>query len=96
MHPIVTLGNGIQDLIADYNFGEGDVVDLSALLGSEDVNDTNANDYVRMDGKFLTVDVDGAANGESFVQIAEFLVAPGTDALKILVDDDVTPSSVII
>ncbi|MEM5474120.1 VCBS domain-containing protein [Hoeflea sp. AS60] len=80
--------DGILDMIADYNFADGDVVDLSALLGSEDVTDTNANDYVRMDGKFLTVDVDGTTGGENFVQIAEFSVAPGAEALKILVDDD--------
>jgi len=85
------LNNGIQDLIADYNFGEGDVVDLSALLGSETVTDANKTDYVRMDGKFLTVDVDGAAGGENFVQIAEFNDAPAVNALKILVDDDPTP-----
>ncbi|MGJ8569716.1 MAG: tandem-95 repeat protein [Hoeflea sp.] len=87
---------GIQDLIADYDFGEGDSVDLSALLGSEAVTDANAADYVRINGDFLEVDVDGLGTDAGFVQIAEFSVAPGTDALKILVDDDVTPSSVII
>ncbi|WP_339762778.1 Ig-like domain-containing protein, partial [uncultured Hoeflea sp.] len=82
------LGFGIQDLIADYDFVGGDVVDLSALLGSEPVDGSNAADYVRMNGDFLEVDVDGAGTDAGFVQVAEFTTAPGTDALKILVDDD--------
>jgi Ca2+-binding RTX toxin-like protein/chemotaxis receptor (MCP) glutamine deamidase CheD len=35
------VNNGIQDLIADYDILEGDVVDLSALLDGQVVNDTN-------------------------------------------------------
>jgi len=69
-------------------------VDLSALLGSEPVAGNEA-DYVRMNGDFLEVDVDGTGSGEGFVAIAEFSTAPGTDALKILVDDD-TSTPVII
>ena len=90
------VGGGIQDLIADYNFVEGDVVDLSALLGSEPVDDSNVADYVRVNGDFLEVDVDGTGTDAGFVQIAEFASVPGTDALKILVDDDATPATVII
>jgi Ca2+-binding RTX toxin-like protein/chemotaxis receptor (MCP) glutamine deamidase CheD len=89
------VNNGIQDLIADYDILEGDVVDLSALLDGQVVNDTNETDYVRMDGNVLTVDVDGTTGGENFVQIAEFASAPGAEALKILVDDD-TGSTVTI
>ncbi|MBU2527637.1 MAG: type I secretion C-terminal target domain-containing protein, partial [Bacteroidetes bacterium] len=48
------VNNGIQDLIADYDILEGDVVDLSALLEGQVVNDANEADYVRMDGNFLT------------------------------------------
>ena len=80
-------GAGILDLIADYNFSEGDVIDLSALLGSEPVTDQNAGEYVRTDGNSLSIDIDGAANGENFVAIAEFAFSPGHDALRILVDD---------
>ena len=47
-----------------------------------------------MNGDFLEVDVDGAGTDAGFVQIAEFSTAPGTNALKILVDDD--NNSVII
>ncbi|AKH99519.1 type I secretion C-terminal target domain [Hoeflea sp. IMCC20628] len=89
------MGGGIQDLIADYNFVDGDVVDLSELLGSEPVDAGNAGDYVRVNGTFLEVDVDGTGSGAGFVQVAEFSVAPGTDALRILVDDDSTPAVII-
>jgi len=89
------VNNGIQDLIADYDILEGDVVDLSALLDGQVVNDTNETDYVRMDGNVLTVDVDGTTGGENFVEIAQFSAAPGAEALKILVDDD-TGSTVTI
>ena len=89
------VNNGIQDLIADYDILEGDVVDLSELLDGQTVTEANEAEFVRVDGNVLTVDVDGAANGETFVEIAEFSSAPGTEALKILVDDD-TNATVII
>jgi Ca2+-binding RTX toxin-like protein len=83
------VNNGIQDLIADYDILEGDVVDLSALLGGQGVNDGNETSFVRVDGtgKFLEVDIDGVGTAHDFVQIAEFSSAPGAEALKILVDD---------
>ncbi|MEM5491500.1 right-handed parallel beta-helix repeat-containing protein [Hoeflea sp. AS16] len=80
------LSGGIQDLIADYDIAEGDVVDLSALLGDETVPSDGAG-YVQLNGTrtILGVDADG---GGAFVAIAEFSTPLGTDALKILVDDD--------
>ncbi|MDP2121537.1 MAG: VCBS domain-containing protein, partial [Hoeflea sp.] len=78
-------GANIRDLIADYNLVEGDVVDLSALLGGQAITEANKAEYFRIDGNFLEVDVNGGAN--SFVKIAEFATAPGPDALRILVDD---------
>ncbi|WP_417411536.1 DUF5801 repeats-in-toxin domain-containing protein, partial [Hoeflea sp.] len=81
--------NGIKDLIADYDIGENDVVDLSALLGDVVDFPTDGAGYVKMEGNSLMVDVDGA-DGDTYgyVAIAEFTTAPGTDALRILVDDD--------
>ncbi|MDF1607565.1 type I secretion C-terminal target domain-containing protein, partial [Hoeflea sp. YIM 152468] len=89
-------GLGIQDLIADYDFAGGDVVDLSDLLGAVTVDDTTKADYVKMNGAFLSVDVDGAGTDAGFVQIAEFTTVPSVNGLRILVDDDPTPDSVII
>jgi len=88
-------GGGIKDLIADYNFAEGDVVDLSALLGTETVAGNEA-EYVRMSGALLEVDVDGTGGPAGFVQIAEFAAVPAAGALKILVDDDPADVTVVI
>jgi Ca2+-binding RTX toxin-like protein len=91
------VNNGIQDLIADYDILEGDVVDLSALLEGQVVTDANEASYVKMDatGTVLEVDIDGAGSDHGFVEIAQFSAAPGAEALKILVDDD-TGSTVTI
>ena len=86
---------GIRDLIADYDFSEGDRLDLSALLGSSPVAGHEA-DYLQMSGGFLEVDVDGAGGEADFVQIAEFSIVPGASALGILVDDHSTPTLVVI
>ena len=90
------LGGGIKDLIADYDFGGGDMVDLSALLGDQPVDAGNVGDYVQMSGAFLEVDIDGAGLDAGFVQIAQFAVVPGMDALRILVDDEPNSAGQII
>ncbi|WP_417435582.1 VCBS domain-containing protein [Hoeflea sp.] len=88
-------GANIRDLIADYDFAEGDVVDLSALLGSETVAG-HEGDYVKMNGAFLEVDVDGTGGAAGFVQIAEFTDVPVLNGLRILVDDDPADVTVVI
>ncbi|MCZ4290483.1 beta strand repeat-containing protein [Hoeflea alexandrii] len=88
-------GANIRDLIADYDFAEGDVVDLSALLGDETVAGHVA-DYVKINGAFLEVDVDGTAGAAGFVRIAEFTDVPAANGLRILVDDDPAHVTVVI
>lgn len=92
---LVDAGANIRDLIADYDFAEGDVVDLSALLGDETVAGHVA-DYVKMDGVFLEVDVDGTAGAAGFVRITEFIDVPAANGLRILVDDDPAHVTVVI
>ena len=92
---LLDAGAGIRDLIADYDFAEGDVVDLSLLLGDEPVAG-HAADYVKMNGAFLEVDVDGTAGGAGFVRIAEFTDVPAINGLRILVDDDPAHVTVVI
>ncbi|PZW92567.1 putative secreted protein (type I secretion substrate), partial [Pseudomonas sp. 478] len=63
------------DHILDYNFAEGDTVDLSALLNANFVNGTSqVSDFVQLaqSGSDVTVkvDVDGAANGTNFADVA--------------------------
>ncbi|WP_280114142.1 tandem-95 repeat protein [Hoeflea sp. BAL378] len=83
---------GIRDLIADYSFGEDNMVDLSALLASKTASGSDAATYVHIGQGFLEVDIDGAAGAADFVRIAELPPVHGMDALRILVDDEPTSS----
>jgi Ca2+-binding RTX toxin-like protein len=63
------------DHILDYNFAEGDTVDLSALLNANFVSGTSqVSDFVQLaqSGNDITVkvDTDGAANGTNFTDVA--------------------------
>ncbi len=63
------------DTILDYNFAEGDALDLSALLGANFVSGVSqASDFVQLaqSGSDITVkvDTDGAANGTNFSDVA--------------------------
>ncbi|MDT4847788.1 hypothetical protein FQZ97_818570 [compost metagenome] len=87
----------IDDVITDYNYGEDDSVDLSALLGNLAPNTPLENNYVRVEdaggGKAnLQVDTDGgAANGDTWHTVAvleNFQVS--TDVVKVLFNENVT------
>nr|WP_256580767.1 cadherin domain-containing protein [Pseudomonas sp. QTF5] len=63
------------DTILDYNFAEGDSLDLSALLSANFVSGiSQASDFVQLaqSGSDITVqvDADGAANGTNFADVA--------------------------
>ncbi|WKY29861.1 VCBS domain-containing protein [Pseudomonas donghuensis] len=63
------------DHILDYNFAEGDTVDLCALLSANFVSGTSqVSDFVQLaqSGSDITVkvDVDGTANGTNFADVA--------------------------
>ncbi|MGF6402099.1 VCBS repeat-containing protein [Pseudomonas frederiksbergensis] len=63
------------DTILDYNFAEGDALDLSALLSANFVSSiSQASDFVQLtqSGSDITVkvDADGAANGTNFADVA--------------------------
>jgi hypothetical protein len=63
------------DTILDYNFAEGDALDLSALLSANFVSGiSQASDFVQLaqSGSDITVkvDADGAANGTNFADVA--------------------------
>jgi hypothetical protein len=76
------------DFIADYNFEQGDSVDLSALLGHDSgATADNAGEYVRLEGNTLQVDVDGAGTGHEFIDVS-VLNQPVVD-VKVILDDGV-------
>ncbi|MDH6231582.1 VCBS repeat-containing protein, partial [Mesorhizobium soli] len=77
----------IKDLITDYNGGEGDVIDLTALFKTDG---GNLDDFVRYDQSTgtLSVDKDGAANGTNFVDVATLQNTPVASTITLLYDDD--------
>jgi VCBS repeat-containing protein len=86
---------GIEDVITDYNYGDGDAVDLSELLGSLPSNTTLENNYVRVqdaggDNANLQVDTDGAGSGgwHTVAVLEDFHVS--TDVVKILFNNNGT------
>jgi hypothetical protein len=79
------------DLIADYDNGEGDVVDLSSLFGGDSgMTAENAGDYAKVEGETLKVDVDGAGTAHDFVD-AVHLNQPAAD-VRVILDDGVDVS----
>ncbi|MER8742277.1 DUF5801 domain-containing protein, partial [Mesorhizobium sp. M1004] len=78
----------IKDLIIDYNKGEGDQIDLTALFDKAVVG--NLSDYVHYDTgtKTLSVDTDGAGAAATFVDVAVLQNGPTTaGTINILYDD---------
>ncbi|AZD46892.1 VCBS domain-containing protein [Pseudomonas chlororaphis] len=77
------------DHILDYNYAEGDTVDLSALLNTNFVSGTSqVADFVQLaqSGSDITVQVDpdGANNGKHFVDVAvlDHTGTPGPDLVR--------------
>jgi Ca2+-binding RTX toxin-like protein len=92
----LTAGTQMADIITDYKIGEGDVVDLSELLGGN-VTADNIGDFVRtVEGgngaaDQLQVNQSGSGNDADFVTVAHL----NTDAgVKILYDDDLAAATV--
>ena len=78
------------DLIADYDFEQGDSVDLSALLGKETgVTKENAADFVHYDDNtgVLSVNVDASTGGHEFIDVA--ILNQHVPDVKIVLDDGV-------
>jgi hypothetical protein len=79
----------IADVIVDYNFAEGDMVDLSGLFTTDlDGSDGNAgndllSEFVQLSGNNLQVDVDGGV--DNFVTIATL---DATAGVTIIFNDD--------
>ncbi|WP_157755485.1 VCBS domain-containing protein [Pseudomonas frederiksbergensis] len=77
------------DHILDYNYAEGDKIDLSALLKANFVAGTSqVSDFVQVvqTGTDITVkvDTDGASNGKNFVDVAvlDHTGTPGPDLVR--------------
>ncbi|MCA0051590.1 type I secretion C-terminal target domain-containing protein [Mesorhizobium sp. B283B1A] len=77
----------IKDLITDYNGGEGDKIDLTALFDTAPGD--NIADFVKYDSTShtLSVDANGAAGGANFVDVAVLQNAPAAGTINLLYDD---------
>ncbi|MER9333929.1 type I secretion C-terminal target domain-containing protein, partial [Mesorhizobium sp. M0293] len=77
----------IKDLITDYNGGEGDKIDLTALF--ETGPGTNIADFVKYDAlsHTLSVDTNGTTGGANFVDVAVLQNAPVAGTINLIYDD---------
>ncbi|MBP2239435.1 VCBS repeat-containing protein, partial [Sinorhizobium kostiense] len=81
---------GIHDVISDYHASEGDVVDLSELLGNLSPDTLEQHVQVVQDGANANLQVDtdgsGGAGWQTVAVLENFSVS--TDVVKILFNDD--------
>ncbi|RWL84227.1 MAG: type I secretion C-terminal target domain-containing protein [Mesorhizobium sp.] len=77
----------IKDLITDYNKGEGDQIDLTALFDKAD--NVALSNYVQYNSTTHTLSVDssGSGNQANFVDVAQLTNAPAAGTINILYDD---------
>ncbi|MBB6411991.1 DUF5801 repeats-in-toxin domain-containing protein, partial [Mesorhizobium sangaii] len=82
-------GLDIKDLITDYNGGQGDKIDLTALFDSTPANVGNFVNYDAGTGT-LSVDTSGSGNPANFVEVAQLTNHPVASTITLLYDDGVT------
>ncbi|AZO16538.1 tandem-95 repeat protein [Mesorhizobium sp. M2A.F.Ca.ET.043.05.1.1] len=77
----------VKDLITDYNKGEGDQIDLTALFDKAD--NVALSNYVQYNSTTHTLSVDssGSGNQANFVDVAQLTNAPAAGTINILYDD---------
>ncbi|RVD56988.1 type I secretion C-terminal target domain-containing protein, partial [Mesorhizobium sp. M7A.F.Ca.ET.027.03.2.1] len=79
----------IKDLITDFNGGDGDKIDLTALFDSAPANVGNFVNYDAGTG-VLSVDTSGSGDPANFVQVAELTNHPAANTITLLYDDGIT------
>ncbi|WP_353018308.1 DUF5801 repeats-in-toxin domain-containing protein, partial [Mesorhizobium sp. M1374] len=79
----------IKDVIIDYNGGDGDKIDLSALFDTTPGNIGNFVNYDAGTGA-LSVDTGGSGDPANFVPVAELVNHPVASTITLLYDDGVT------
>ena len=89
----------VDDVIADYSAADGDIVDLTELLGGVGGVDLDADGYVQVTGTGnpgeYTIAVDGDGGGDAYQDVATVTVTGGTH-LTILFDDTLPAQNVDI
>ncbi|WP_109315866.1 beta strand repeat-containing protein [Pseudovibrio ascidiaceicola] len=81
----------IADLITDYDSSgdDADRLDVTELLGSEQVTQQNVGDYFQLSGGVLSFDQDGAGTNHNMLQVMEFSSPPAQ--LELIVDENQAP-----
>ncbi|KZL00320.1 Poly(beta-D-mannuronate) C5 epimerase 5 [Pseudovibrio sp. W74] len=81
----------IADLITDYDSSgdDADRLDVTELIGSEQVTQQNVGDYFQLSGGVLSFDQDGAGTNHNMVQVMEFSSPPAQ--LELIVDENQAP-----
>ncbi|KZL19669.1 VCBS domain-containing protein [Pseudovibrio sp. Ad37] len=81
----------IADLITDYDSSgdDADRLDVTELIGSEQVTQQNVGDYFQLSGGVLSFDQDGAGTTHNIVQVMEFSSPPAQ--LELIVDENQAP-----
>jgi Ca2+-binding RTX toxin-like protein len=86
---------GGNDVLIDYSYVEGDVIDLTQLLDANFGSGSTVSDFVRLTqtGSNVTVqvDTDGAANGTNFVDVAtlaNYGTVPVQDLVRVFFGSD--------
>ena len=79
---------GIADIIADYDFIEGDKVDLSDLLNDTDIGGEGGDvgDFVKYTDGNVEIDQNGTVGGEDFVAVAT-ITGLNADVVTVIIDD---------
>jgi hypothetical protein len=86
----------VEDIITDYNFLEGDEIDLTSLFTTDlDNSDGGADDkqlenFVRIvaDGDVAHLEVDTSGSGNNFAQAAELQGISMSDIVRVAFNDD--------
>jgi Ca2+-binding RTX toxin-like protein len=86
----------VEDIITDYNFLEGDEIDLTSLFTTDlDNSDGGADDkqlenFVRIvaDGDVAHLEVDTSGSGHNFAQAAELQGISMSDIVRVAFNDD--------
>ncbi|TIN02585.1 MAG: type I secretion C-terminal target domain-containing protein, partial [Mesorhizobium sp.] len=81
----------IKDLITDFNGGEGDKIDLTALFDTAP-GGANIGDFVNYNAGTgtLSVDANGSTGGANFVDVATLTNLPAANTITLLYDDGIT------
>ncbi|SDR06629.1 calcium-binding protein [Pseudovibrio sp. Tun.PSC04-5.I4] len=81
----------IADLITDYisSGADADLLDATEMVGGEQIDQANAEDYFQLSGGILSFDQDGTGTNHSMEQVMNFSSPPAQ--VEIIIDESQAP-----